>query len=169
MVTSQRWLSDREQRAWRSFMSMQARLRGNLARQLQRDSGLSDADYEILVNLSEAPGQRLRAYQLGESTNWEKSRLSHHLTRMERRGLVRRERCAEDPRYADVILTPDGRTAIEEAAPRHVANVREWFVDVLTPEQLDLFAAACDAVMAKLESDCAAQPAETCGPSEDCP
>jgi DNA-binding MarR family transcriptional regulator len=152
-VTGDIWLSDPQQRAWRAFIGMQARLRASIARQLQRESGLSEADYEVLVNLSEADGQRLRAYQLGASTGWEKSRLSHHLTRMEGRGLVRREPCAHDPRYADVILTEAGRSAIQDAAPRHVAHVRQWFVDAMTPDQLDAFATACEAVLAKLDAD----------------
>ncbi len=139
---------------------MERRLSGRVARELQRETGLSGADYEVLVNLSEAPEGRLRAFQLGGATGWEKSRLSHHITRMEDRGLVRREACASDSRGAFVVLTVAGREAIEAAAPRHVEHVRRWFVDALTPEQLDALAAISEAVLAKLGDD-----PGTCSPS----
>ena len=118
-----RWLDEREARAWRGFLRMQSELR-RVARQLQQEAGLSAADYEVLVSLSEAPGGRLRVFELGGATQWEKSRLSHHLTRMEHRGLVRRMPCPTDNRGANVVLT-DGPSAIEAAAPRHVEHVRK--------------------------------------------
>jgi DNA-binding MarR family transcriptional regulator len=148
-VSNAIWLDDREQRAWRSFMGAMERLKAAIARELQRDSGLSGPDYSVLVQLSEAPDQRLRAYELGAATGWEKSRLSHHLTRMEQRGLVARAQCA-DSRYFDIVLTEQGRATIEEAAPRHAGHVREWFVEALTPEQLDALAEACDAIADRL-------------------
>jgi DNA-binding MarR family transcriptional regulator len=148
-VSNAIWLDDREQRAWRSFMGSMERLKAAIARELQRDSGLSGPDYSVLVQLSEAPDQRLRAYELGAATGWEKSRLSHHLTRMEQRGLVTRAQCA-DSRYFDIVLTEQGRATIEEAAPRHAGHVREWFVEALTPEQLDALTEACDAISDRL-------------------
>ena len=84
-------LSEKELAAWRSFVTMHHRLERHLAGQLQRECGLSGSDFEVLVNLSEAPDGRMRAFELGQATQWEKSRLSHHLSRMEKRGLVRRE------------------------------------------------------------------------------
>jgi len=147
------WLSPREQQSWRAFLMMERRLSGRVARELQRETGLSGADYEVLVNLSEAPESRLRAFQLGLATGWEKSRLSHHITRMEDRGLVRRASCPTDSRGAYVLLTAEGRTAIEAAAPRHVEHVRRWFVDALTPEQLDALADISDAILATLGDD----------------
>ena len=153
------WLDDREQRAWRSFTGAMERLKAALGRELQRDSGLSGPDYSVLVQLSEAPDQRLRAYELGAATGWEKSRLSHHLTRMEQRGLVAREQCAGS-RYFDVVLTEQGRAAIDEAAPRHVGHVRDWFVAALTPAQLDALTEACDAISSRLgeASSCSDEP-----------
>jgi len=148
-----RWLDEREARAWRRFISMQAQLRARMARQLQRDSGLSEADYEVLVQLSEAPDGRQRVFELGRATQWEKSRLSHHLTRMAQRGLVARETCPTDFRGAFVVLTDAGREAIEGAAPQHVEHVRRWFVDALTPEQLDALAEMSDAVLERLDAD----------------
>jgi DNA-binding MarR family transcriptional regulator len=159
-MTRPRWLSRREQRAWRGFVLLQHRLVGRVARDLQRATGLSGADYEVLVQLSEAPGGRLRAFELGGLTQWEKSRLSHHITRMVDRGLVRRESCATDSRGAFVVMTAAGRKAIEAAAPLHVEHVRKWFIDSLTPEQLDALADISDAVMAKLDDD-----PESCPPA----
>lgn len=139
---------------------MQRRLGARVARELQRETGLSVADYEVLVHLSEAPGGRLRAFELGGATQWEKSRLSHHITRMVDRDLVRRESCPTDSRGAFVGLTAAGRKAIEAAAPRHVEQVRRWFIDSLTPEQLDALAEISDAVLAKLGDD-----PESCSPA----
>jgi DNA-binding MarR family transcriptional regulator len=114
----------------------------------------------VLVQLSEAPGGRLRAFELGGLTQWEKSRLSHHITRMADRGLVRRESCPTDNRGAFVVMTAAGRKAIEAAAPLHVEHVRRLFIDSLTPEQLDALAEISDAVLAGLDND-----PETCPPS----
>ena len=152
-VDEPRWLDEREQRDWRRFITMQAQLRARLARQMQRESGLSEADYEVLVQLSEAPCGRQRVFELGQATQWEKSRLSHHLTRMVQRGLVTRETCPTDSRGAFVVLTDAGRRAVEAAAPPHVEHVRDWFVDVLTPEQLDALAEMADAVLDRLAED----------------
>jgi DNA-binding MarR family transcriptional regulator len=148
-----KWLTKREQRAWRAFVALARQLNGRVARDLQRETGLSGADYEVLVNLSEAPGGRLRAFELGVATQWEKSRLSHHITRMVERGLVARESCLTDNRGAFVVLAAPGRKAIEAAAPLHVEHVRRWFVDSLTPEQLDALAEISDAILATLDDD----------------
>ena len=150
MTTQARWLDDREQRAWRAFLGMNRRVRNHLARAMQREDGLSEADYEVLVNLSEAPDGRLRAFELGQATQWEKSRLSHHLTRMAERGLVCRQACPTDSRGAVVVLTQAGRAAIQAAAPRHVEEIRRCFIDLLSPEHLDALAAMADAVTARL-------------------
>lgn len=147
-----RWLDAREDRAWRGYTRMQALLSARLHRNLLRETGLSLSDYEVLVHLSEAPQGQLRAFQLGNALQWEKSRLSHHLTRMEGRGLVRRQECSTDGRGAFVVLTPTGRAAIEAAAPVHVADVRDAFIDVLTPDQLDVLVDISDAVLRRLSA-----------------
>jgi DNA-binding MarR family transcriptional regulator len=130
------WLTDEEQRAWRAYLRMQARLSAALHRQLQRDSGLSLSDYEVLVQLTDAPAGRLRPYEMQRSLEWEQSRLSHHLSRMQRRGLVAREECGDDGRGAYVVLTDAGRSTITAAAPGHVDTVRRRFFDHLTAEQV---------------------------------
>ena len=147
------WLDDRQQCAWRRFVALQRRLPAQLGRHLQRDSGLSPADYEILVHLSESARGRMRAFEIGQATQWEKSRLSHHLTRMAQRGLVEREACSADTRYADIVLTEAGRDAIDRAAALHVAHVRRYFIDALTPEQLDALDGICDAVLSQLDQE----------------
>src|SRR5436853_7528292 len=122
-----RWLDEREQRAWRAFLRMQAELAGRLNRQLLTDSGLSLSDYDVLVQLTDASDGRLRPFELQRRLQWEQSRLSHHLTRMQRRGLVARGECIDDGRGAYVVLTKAGRSAIETAAPGHVHTVRQLF------------------------------------------
>jgi DNA-binding MarR family transcriptional regulator len=135
-MNSPRWLDADEQRAWRAYLRMQGRLTARLNRQLQADSGLSLADYEVLVHLTDREEGRLRPYELQRDLQWEQSRLSHHLTRMQRRGLVRREECADDGRGAYVVITEEGRRAITAAAPGHVETVRHLFFDGLSREQV---------------------------------
>jgi DNA-binding MarR family transcriptional regulator len=148
-----RWLDELEARAWRGYTRMRVELEAALSRALSQHSGLSHADYAVLVELSEAEGGRLRAFQLGRALRWEKSRLSHHLKRMEARGLVCREDCAEDARGSEVVLTEEGRATIEAAAPAHVEDVRRLMLDHLTPQQLESLAAAAEAVLAGLEAE----------------
>src|SRR5213592_2161722 len=118
-----RWLDERQQHLWQSYLHLNQDLFAVLEQQLTRDSGLSGADYRVLHPLSQAPGGLLRARDLGTEIGWDRSRLSHHLTRMEKRGLITREECAEDGRGLMVRLTAAGRQAIEKAAPAHVENV----------------------------------------------
>ena len=146
-----RWLSEQEARAWRQFLVMTGRLRRSLGAELQRDTGLSEGDYGVLVALSEAEDERLRPSEIGAAIQWEKSRLSHHLTRMEQRGLVRRMACKTDNRGALVAMTATGRRALERAAPAHVDHVRRVFLDALTPEQVVALGDIADAVLAQLD------------------
>jgi DNA-binding MarR family transcriptional regulator len=149
-VTDPNWLDEHEQRAWRGYLALDKEIQRRIARQLQRETGLSSADYAVLVSLSEAPGGRLRVFQLRTAADWEKTRLTHQITRMTQRGLVAREPCADDPRGAFVVLTEAGWEAINEAAPRHVAHVRHWFFDALSPAQLDALVEISGAVLARL-------------------
>ena len=136
MTSTTRWLDDDEQSAWRAFVRLQSRLSAELNRRLQATADLSLADYEVLVVLTDVPGARLRPYEMQKTLDWEQSRLSHHLGRMQRRGLVRREECDEDGRGAYIALTESGRSAITEAAPDHVETVRHLFFDALKPSQV---------------------------------
>jgi len=129
-----------------------------LARDLAADSGLSEADYDVLSTLSEAPGDRWRASELAARLLWSSSRLAHHVGRMERRGLVARAAVDFDGRGAEVVLTARGRQVLEEAAPSHLESVRRHLVDLLTPAEVDTLAAIAAKVVRNLEPD--ARPAD---------
>jgi DNA-binding MarR family transcriptional regulator len=145
-----RWLTDDEQRAWRGLIQMTSRLDARLNRELQQSSGLSLADYDVLVLLTEAPVGRLRMFQLIEDLQWEQSRLSHHIARMQRRGLVTREECTTDKRGAFVVLSDAGQDAIEKAAPTHVAAVRHLVFDGLSEEQVATLGQFVSRVLSRL-------------------
>ncbi|WP_370666163.1 MarR family winged helix-turn-helix transcriptional regulator [Streptomyces sp. IBSBF 2507] len=136
MEAQPRWLDPEQKVAWDSFIRMQETLIGRLSRRVQVDSGLSAADYVVLVSLTERGNGRMRFLDLAKLVEWEKSRMSHQVTRMAKRGLVAREECPDDGRGAFVVATPAGYEAIEEAAPQHVKHVRRLFIDALTPNQL---------------------------------
>jgi len=131
-----RWLTEREQEVWRSFMAAFLGLNDQLARQLQRDSGMPHAYYEILVSLSEAPDRTLRMSELAGLRGSSRSRLSHAVARLEAAGWVRRQDCPTDKRGSFAVLTDKGFAALEKAAPGHVNEVREQLFDKLTPEQV---------------------------------
>ena len=131
-----RWLSPDEQQAWRATVGVSVLL----LRQLDRDlaeHGLNGHDYEILVALSEAPDHRLRMTELADATSQSRSRLSHQISRMEGRGLVRRDDCEGDKRGTFAVLTAEGMAAISRVAPYHVDTVRRHFIDRLSPRQLE--------------------------------
>ena len=146
-----RWLTKREEKAWRALQVMQMRLTAELARQLTAESGLSYQDYLVLVALTDQPEGRRRLFELACDLGWEKSRVSHHIARMAARGLVVKQRCGADRRGAEVVVTKRGLKEIEAAAPGHVAAVRRLFVDRLTPAQLDAVGAAATAVLEALD------------------
>lgn len=125
-----------ELRTWRDFIETTELLRSRLESRLASDSSSSSGDYGVMLRLSEAPEQRLRSSHLADAMEWERSRLSHHLARMEKRGLVRREPCAEDQRGSEVVLTAEGSRAFRGSSATHLRAVRELFIDALTPEQL---------------------------------
>jgi DNA-binding MarR family transcriptional regulator len=144
------WLSDAEYRAWIGYRRMRGLLDLQIARDLADDSGLSEPDYDVLSNLGSAEDHRARLTDLAARLLWSNSRLSHHIIRMRRRGLVTKEDSADDGRGAIVALTDKGRRTIEEAAPAHVRSVRRHFVDLLTDEEITTLAAITERVMARL-------------------
>ncbi|WP_327090253.1 MarR family transcriptional regulator [Nonomuraea sp. NBC_01738] len=139
-MADERWLDEAEDRAWRGYRRMFLLLNREVSRDLQQRSGLSEADYDVLSNLSEAAGTSIRLSELAAHMKWSKSRLSHHLTRMQQRGLITRREHTSDARGAVIVLTGEGLRTIQEAAPGHVASVRRHFIDLLTPEQIAAFA-----------------------------
>ncbi|MCG7206094.1 MarR family winged helix-turn-helix transcriptional regulator [Streptomyces arenae] len=128
--------STEELRIWRDFIETTEALRAELSARLQREASLSPGDYAVLLALREADGRRLRSSELADRVGWERSRLSHQIGRMERRGLIRREECRADSRGAEVVLTPAGAEAFRNATVPHLRAVHELFVSALTPEQL---------------------------------
>lgn len=145
-----RWLTDDQQRVWRDWLRLNALLPAALHRELQADSDLSLQDFDVLVALTDTPEERLRVSELADALHWERSRLSHHVRRMERRGLVQRDDCLDDGRGSYIVLSPAGRQAIDRAAPAHVETVRELFVDALTAEELATLARITGKVLARL-------------------
>jgi len=130
-----RWLTADEERAWRGYRRMRTLLDLQLGRDLARE-GLSESDYDVLSTLSEAEGDRWRVNEFARRLLWDQSRLSHQLSRMERRGLVAREECAGDGRGSFVVLTDAGRRALVTAAPKHVSSVRAHLIDLLAADQI---------------------------------
>jgi DNA-binding MarR family transcriptional regulator len=147
-----RWLSDREMNAWLGYRRMRVLLDLQLDRDLMSQSGLSEQDYDVLSNLSDAAGQQMRLTDLAGHLRWSKSRLSHHVTRMQQRGLVDRQECAEDGRGSMLVLTLPGLQAIRDAAPGHVESVRKHFIDLLTDGEVDALAALSNRVVERLNT-----------------
>jgi len=151
MSSDVQWLTAQEQRVWRRWLTLNARLSATLQRELQDDAGLSMPDFEVLVDLTDSPEGRIRVTDLARLLQWERSRVSHHVTRMGRRRLVQRVECTEDGRGAFIVITPQGRAAIEQAAPGHVKTVRRLVFDALSPEDLDAFATIIEKALAQLD------------------
>jgi DNA-binding MarR family transcriptional regulator len=131
-MTETRWLNDQEQRMWRGFQGMWRNLDRAVERDLMDGAALSAADFSVLVPLSEAPDRRLRARDLGRYLDWDRSRLSHQIRRMEQRELLTRSSCPTDARGTFIELTEHGWELLQQAAPGHVQAVRANFFDVLT-------------------------------------
>lgn len=147
-----KWLTDKEMHAWLGYRRMRLLLELQLGRDLMGESGLSEPDYDVLSNLSSAPDHRRRLSELAAHMRWSKSRLSHHVTRMQQRGLVTRDDCDTDARGSVIVLTPQGLSTLEQAAPRHVASVRKHFIDLLTDEEVEVLGKLAHRVAARLEA-----------------
>jgi len=135
---------------WRSFRSMNQQLARELDRQLQRDAGISQADYAILLTVFEAPDRRMRTGELGEMLAWEKSRVSHQVARMEARGLVARIECELDGRGTWVTLEAEGKRALLGAMGEHAAAIRDLFLNELEPAEKEIILKATSRVLSKL-------------------
>src|SRR3954471_19504148 len=146
-----RWLDAEEQQAWRAWLFSSMLLQDRLDRELTHETGISHAYYEILVQLSEAPGRMLRMSQLAERSLSSRSRLSHAVSRLEERGWVRRQVCPDDGRGQLAVLTDEGFAALEAAAPIHVEGVRTHLFDQLTPERVQQMRDVGEAVLRHLD------------------
>jgi DNA-binding MarR family transcriptional regulator len=162
-----RWLDADQQRAWRAYLAATQLLHAQLDRELQRDSGIPHAYYEILVRLSEAPDRVLRMSELAEAADSSRSRLSHAVARLENAGWVRRESCPTDRRGSFARLTDEGFAALAAAAPAHVESVRRHLVDRLTPEQLHQLEQISEVILAGLRGT-TGEP-DGPAPAQDCP
>jgi DNA-binding MarR family transcriptional regulator len=145
-------LTDRELAVWRSLLDTTAELRRLLAAELQQVE-LSPGDYAVLLALTEATDRTLRSSEIAEAIDWERSRVSHHLGRMERRGLIQRTDCPTDNRGALVVLTDDGYHAIRRASGPHLRAVKRLFADALDPAQIDDLAGVLSSLRDHLASD----------------
>lgn len=143
-------MRSQELATWRSLIDTTAELRRILGAELQ-ESNLSPADYEVLLALSEADGRRLRSSDLASAIDWERSRLSHHLGRMERRRLIRRDDCATDNRGAEVSLTAEGARAFRRATAPHMRSIKKHFADALELEQFEALAGILRSLRGHLE------------------
>jgi DNA-binding MarR family transcriptional regulator len=146
------WLTADQLAAWRGFIKLLRRLPAALERQLQRDSQLSFTEYYVLAILSDEPGRRMRISELAVMSNSELSRLSHMVSRLEKRGFLCREPDPGNGRYTHAILTDAGYAYLEGAAPGHVRRVRELFIDALGPEELQALRRYSDTVVARIDS-----------------
>jgi DNA-binding MarR family transcriptional regulator len=153
MPTEPLWLDAREDRAWRAFKHAGYQLDVRLSRHLLQDSRLTQPDYEVLAVLSERDGDLMPARELCATLTWEKSRLSHQVRGMQKRGLVSREPNPDDARSVMIRLLPAGRLAIEDAAPAHVEHVRRHFVDLFTPAELDTLAELNERILRHLDDE----------------
>jgi DNA-binding MarR family transcriptional regulator len=147
-----KWLTAEELDSWLSVVRLMTWLPWSIDQQLQRDSKLGMVDYQVMAILSESPQGTMRLSSLAEVTNASLSRLSRVVTRLEKRGLVRREPDATDGRFTKAILTDEGLHALAEAAPGHLAHVRSLVIDVLSPEQLRRLGRDADRIMARIDT-----------------
>jgi DNA-binding MarR family transcriptional regulator len=148
-----KWLDSREDRAWRAFVHAHHQLSVLLNRLLFQHSGMTEADYKVLAVLSEHPTGSMSAQELCGLLQWEKSRLSHQLQRMEKLALIGRKPNPDDARSVMVCLLPGGRRTITAAAPQHVNNVRRHFIDLFTAAELDTIADLNDRVLRHLAEE----------------
>ena len=139
-------------RAWRSFVETGNAVRSAIEVRLHDDSDVSGGDYGVLLALAESPDRRMRSSALAEKVSWERSRLSHHLGRMERRGLIGREECATDNRGAEIVITPEGLSLFRRASAPHLQSIQQLFVEALSPEQLRAVEDAMRALREHLEA-----------------
>lgn len=148
-----RWLNEEEQVSWRAWIEASNTLNHQLSSDLQRDHQLTLADYEILVQLSEHADRQMRMSELAEATLASRSRLTHQVDRLVKRGLVERKECELDRRGSFAALTDQGWDAIVAAAPDHVASVRKYLVDLLGPQDFAALGKACERIADNLTSD----------------
>jgi DNA-binding MarR family transcriptional regulator len=146
------WLNDDQLAAWLSLVGLMVRLPAAIESQLQRDAGMGMVDYQVMAMLSRSPQRTVRMSALATMTNVSISRLSHLVTRMEKRGLLRREIDPGDGRFTNAILTDEGMRVLADAAPDHVAFVHRVVIDALTPERLRRLGQDAERILTRIEA-----------------
>jgi DNA-binding MarR family transcriptional regulator len=146
-----RWLIDDEQYAWRRLAAVVLKLPSELEAQLQRDAGMSHFEYWVIALLSEAPDRTLQLSQLAAQANASLSRVSHVVTRLEKRGWVTRRHSPADARATLAVLSDAGWDQVVAAAPGHVAAVRRLVFDALTSDDVHHLAQICDAILERID------------------
>lgn len=136
MSPSPKWLTEPEMQAWRRLVASTTALLAVLDNELQAEHGLSLGDYEVLAFLSEAPGRAIRMSELADRLHLSPSGITRRVDGLVRSGLVERQRCPNDRRGANAVLTPLGVKTLKTAAPTHLRGVREYFIDRLGPDDL---------------------------------
>ncbi|TRX59739.1 MarR family winged helix-turn-helix transcriptional regulator [Corynebacterium hiratae] len=149
MTADIRWLTGSEQELWRQLLASIRKINRGMEETLLACSDISAAEYSVLVSLSEAPEHTLRLRELCTELEWDRSRASHQITRMEKRGLVRKEKCAGDARGVEVVMTQAGRERLEAAVPEHVESVRRMVFDHLDPADVPALLRFCEGVLAE--------------------
>jgi DNA-binding MarR family transcriptional regulator len=152
-MTSPRWLSDEQQKAWRKLAGVFTLLPAALDAQLQRDEDLTHFAYWVMAMLSETPSRRLQMSELAAMSSSSLSRLSHTVARLERRGWIRRERSSDNPRATVAVLTRSGSAKVVRSAPGHVETVRSLVFDALTDAQVRELDEICAALLERLDPD----------------
>jgi len=152
-VARPRPLDEHQRSLWKAYRDLYQELSGALHAQLLHDAGLSGSEYAVLVPLSHTPDGVLRARELSGELGWDRSRLSHLVRRMEKRGFVAREECSEDARGSMVRLTDAGRAAVEDAAPEHSEAIRRYFFNPLSRDELETLTAVFDRLLDHLARD----------------
>ncbi|WP_028245888.1 MarR family winged helix-turn-helix transcriptional regulator [Pseudoclavibacter soli] len=152
-MSDTRWLTDQQLKTWLRLEAVVELLPGALDAQLIKDAGLTHFEYLVLAKLSESPERALRMTQLAASTNATLPRLSHVVSRLEKRGYVERTSCSDDRRVTIARLTEEGWQKVVESAPGHVANVRHYVIDQLSSEQVDQLFAITERLLNTLDPD----------------
>ncbi|MBF4635028.1 MarR family transcriptional regulator [Agreia pratensis] len=147
------WLNDEQQRAWVRFISVVERLPGVLDTQLQHDADLTHFDYLTLAMLSEAPDRTLRMTELALVTNATLPRLSHVVSRLEKRGFIERSPSTDDRRATNARLTDAGWEKVGATAPGHVGTVRDYVIDPLDAQDVEDLHRVMGKILAKLDPE----------------
>jgi len=151
-VPETKWLNEAEMQAWLNFLGASALLDRRRDQQLKHDAGLSHTQYDVLAKLSAEPAGEMHMHELAAAIYTSKSGLTYQISQLERAGLVERRPCDHDVRGVHAAITEPGRRKLKDAAPGHVALVRELLIGALTPRELHALSQALGKVLQRAES-----------------